>query len=163
MGICSAPEVFHKTVYQCLGDIDGVCVYTDDITVWGSTIEQHNERLEKAVNNLVQIGLRVNKDKCYFRQPGLPYLRKVVTVQGVNPDPANVQASEDMPIPKDQSDLQRILGLVTYMYRFIPNMSNMTSVLRSLLEKDADLVALLQEPDGSVDACRICTTRHDIS
>ena len=39
-------------------------VYMDDIIVWGSTIEQHDERLEKAVNKLVQIGLRLNKDKC---------------------------------------------------------------------------------------------------
>ena len=138
MGICSAPEVFHKTVYQCLEDLDGVCVYMDDIIVWGSTIEQHDERLEKAVKKLVQIGLRLNKDKCYFRQPELLYLGEVVTAQGVKPDPAKVQAIEDMPTPKDQSDLQRILGLVTYMSRFIPNMSNRTSVLRSLLEKDAD-------------------------
>ena len=136
MGICSAPEVFHKTVYQCLEDLDGVCVYMDDIIVWGSTIEQHGERLEKAVKKLVQIGLRLNKDKCYFRLPELPYLGEVVTSQGVKPDPAKVQAIEDMPTPKYQSDLQRILGLVTYMSRFIPNISNRTSVLRSLLEKD---------------------------
>ena len=135
MGICSAPEVFHKTVYQCLEDLDGVWVYMDDIIVWGSTIEQHDERLEKAVKKLVQIGLRLNKEKCYFRQPELPYLGEVVTSQGVKPDPAKVQAIEDMPTPKDQSDLQRILGLVTYMSRFIPNKSNRTSVLRSLLEK----------------------------
>ena len=114
MGICSPPEVFHKTVYQCLEDIDGVCVYMDDIIVWGSTIEQHDERLEKAVKKLVQIGLRLNKDKCYFRQPELPYLGEVVTAQGVKPDPAKVRAIEDMPTPKDQSDLQRILGLVTH-------------------------------------------------
>ena len=61
-----------------------------------------------------------------------------MTAQGVKPGPAKVQAIEDMPTPKDQSDLQRILGLVTYMSIFIPNMSNMTSVLRSLLAKDAD-------------------------
>ena len=63
MGICSAPEVFHKTVNQCIEDLDGVCVYMDDIIVWGSTIEHHDERLEKAVKKLVQIGLRLNKDK----------------------------------------------------------------------------------------------------
>ena len=131
MGICSAPEVFHKTAYQCLEDLDGVCVYMDDIIVWGSTIEQHDERLEKAVKKLVQIGLSLNKDKYYFRQPELPYLGEVVTALGVKPDPAKVQA-------KYQSDLQRILGLMTYMSRFFPKMSNRTSVLRSLLEKDAD-------------------------
>ena len=30
LGICSTPEVFHKTVYQCLEDLDDVCVYMDD-------------------------------------------------------------------------------------------------------------------------------------
>ena len=55
-----------------------------------------------------------------------------MTSQGVNRDPEKVQAIEDMPTPKDQSDLQRILGLVTYMSILIPNMSNRTR------EKDAD-------------------------
>ena len=134
MGICSALEIFHKTVYQCLEDLDGVCVYMDDIILSGSTIEQHYQRLEKAVKKLVQIGLSLNKDKCYFRQPELPYLGEVVTAQGVEPDRTKVQAIEDMPTPKDQSDLQRILDLVTYMSRFIPNKTSvhaMTSAERN--------------------------------
>ena len=35
MGICSAPEVFHKTVHQFLEEFDGITVYMDDIIVWG--------------------------------------------------------------------------------------------------------------------------------
>ena len=35
MGICSAPEVFHKNVYQHLENLKGVAVYIDDIIVWG--------------------------------------------------------------------------------------------------------------------------------
>ena len=38
-----------------------VCTWT--IHCVGSTIEQHDERLEKAVKKLVQTGLRLNKDK----------------------------------------------------------------------------------------------------
>ena len=34
MGICSAPEVFHKTVHQFLEDCEGVRVYMHDIVVW---------------------------------------------------------------------------------------------------------------------------------
>lgn len=33
MGICSAPDVFHKTLYQYLEDLDGVFVYMGDIIV----------------------------------------------------------------------------------------------------------------------------------
>ena len=62
-----------------------------------------------------------------------------MTSQGIKPDPLKVQAIEDMPTPKDQSELQRVLGVVTYMARFILNMSTRISVLRSLLEKGADL------------------------
>ena len=86
------------------------------------------------MTKLVQIMLRFNKNKCYFRQTELLYLGEVVTAQCVKPDSAKVHAIEEMPTTLiDQSDLQRILGLVTYMARFIPNMSNRTSVLRYLL------------------------------
>ena len=150
MGICSAPEVFHKTVYQCLEDLNGVCVYMDDIVVWGSTIEQHYQRLEKAVKKLVQIGLRLNKDKCYFRQPELPYFGEVVTAQGVEPDRTKVQAIEDMPTPKDQSDLQRILDLVTYMSRFIPNKTS----VHAITSAERNYAQIEKEQLGVVFACK---------
>ena len=35
MGICSAPEVFHKTVHQFLEDCEGTSVYMDDVIIWG--------------------------------------------------------------------------------------------------------------------------------
>ena len=62
MGICSPPEVFHKTVYQCLENLDGVPrdLYMDDIIVWGSTIEQHDERLEEAVKKLEHIFVEID-------------------------------------------------------------------------------------------------------
>ena len=51
MGICSAPEVFHKTVHQFLEDIEVVSVYMDDIIVWGSTAAEHDE-LGRYIPNL---------------------------------------------------------------------------------------------------------------
>ena len=61
------------------------------------------------MKKLKQIGLRLNSEKCCFRQSELPYLGEVVTSQGVKPDPVKVQVIEDMPTPKDQSEL----GMVT--------------------------------------------------
>ena len=66
MGICSAPEVFHKTVHQFLEEFDGVTVYMDDIIVWGSTVEEHDERLMKALERLSEVGLVLNAEKCVF-------------------------------------------------------------------------------------------------
>jgi len=67
MGICSAPEVFHKTMHTFLEDVEGISIYMDDIIVWGATEAEHNEHLEKNLEKLTQVGLVLNVDKCYYR------------------------------------------------------------------------------------------------
>ena len=53
MGTCFVPEVFHKTVHQFLQDCKGVSVYLDDIIVWGSTVEEHDQHLTENTTSLV--------------------------------------------------------------------------------------------------------------
>ena len=77
MGICSASEVFHKTVHKFLEKFDGVTVYMDDIIVWGSTVEEHDERLMKALERLSEVGLVLNTEKCVFWQPEIEYIGEV--------------------------------------------------------------------------------------
>lgn len=56
---------------------------------------------------------------------------------GVQPDPEKVQAIAELPVLQDKNDLQRALGLVNYLGKFIPNLSANTRTLRSLLETNA--------------------------
>ena len=141
MGISSAPEVFHKTVHQFLEEVDCVTVYMNDIFGWGSTVEEHDERLMKALDRLSEVGLVLNSEKCVFRQTEIDYLVEVVTQDGVKPDPNTIQAIQaitETPTPRDVLELQRVLGMGTYLVRFIPNLSVRTAVLRSLLVKGSD-------------------------
>ena len=39
-------------------------------------------------------------------------------------------------MPQDRDDLQRFLGMVTYIGGFTPNLSRLSSILRDLLSKD---------------------------
>ena len=41
-----------------------------------------------------------------------------------------------MPFPANKEDLQRFLGMLTYLSKFIPHFSQIASPLRQLLEKD---------------------------
>ncbi|UYV66613.1 hypothetical protein LAZ67_4002327, partial [Cordylochernes scorpioides] len=43
-GISSAPEIFQRKMTQLLGKIEGVVCFMDDIVVYGSSLEEHNER-----------------------------------------------------------------------------------------------------------------------
>ena len=46
-GIKSIPEIYQKCMVEMLEDVPGVEVIVDDILVWGSTIQEHDERLTR--------------------------------------------------------------------------------------------------------------------
>ena len=62
----------------------------------------------------------------------------VLSADGVKPDPLKVEAIKAMAPPGDREELQRFLGVVTYLSKFIPNMSQKSAPLRQLLQKDVE-------------------------
>ena len=135
-GIVSAPEIFHAAVAEIIEGLDGVANEIDDIIVWGSTLEIHNQRLHAVFERIRQSGLKLNKDKCVIGATELSYLGHVTSDEGIKPCHEKIQAILDMPLPQCKADLQRFLGMVTYLGKFIPNLSTITAPLRKLLEKD---------------------------
>ena len=45
-----------------------------------------------------------------------------------------------MPTPKSKKDLERFLGMIQYIGRFIPSLSDITAPLRILLQNDTRLI-----------------------
>ena len=66
------------------------------------------------------------------------YVGHVFSKDGLKPDPKKTKAVIDMPHPETTEDLQRFLGMLTYLGKFIPNLSHVDSPLRTLLEKDVE-------------------------
>ena len=65
----------------------------------------------------------------------MPYIGHVLTPDGLKPDPSKVKAIVAMSTPTDKKALQRLLGTVTYLAKFLPNLSDVTEPLRRLLDK----------------------------
>ena len=135
-GIKSAPEVFQKHMKRLLEGLDGVEVIMDDILVWGTNTVQHEDRLSKLLERLRSIGLQLNKDKCKIGLTEIPYIGHLLSEQGVKPDPSKVDAILNMPCPTNKQDLQRFMGMLAYLSKFIPNMAEESAPLRRLLEKN---------------------------
>ena len=55
--------------------------------------------------------------------------------EGVKVDPAKIQAITKMPLPNSINEQQRFLGMITYLGKFIPNLAEVASPLRTLLKK----------------------------
>ena len=59
----------------------------------------------------------------------------LLTLDGLKANPAKVEAILDIPPPTDVKGLKRFLGMVNYLARFLPLLSDMTEPLRRLEDK----------------------------
>jgi transposase InsO family protein len=137
-GIKSAQEVFQKRICQHFDDLRGVETDIDDILVWGETMEEHDKNLKKTLERCQDIGLTLNAEKCRFRMTEVTYIGHTLTAQGVQPDPSKIEAIREMPEPTDKKGVERLLGTVNYLAKFIPNMSEVTEPIRKLLRSDVE-------------------------
>ena len=120
-GINCAPEIFHAKIQQLFQSETGVKVFMDDIVVWGRTREEHDARLKRALATVRRSGLKLNEKRCVFGVTELTYLGEKLTHQGIKPDPDKVAGICNMPVPTTKEEVQRALGMVNYMAKFVPN------------------------------------------
>ena len=118
--------------------MDGVKSVHDDIIVWGKNLAEHDEHLRAALTKAREVGLKLNPKKCQFRAQEITFLGDKITNNGVLPDPKKVEAISNMSRPECKVELQRYLGMVNYLGKFVPNLSSKTVALRSLLVEKND-------------------------
>lgn len=118
---------------ETLHGLDGVAVYMDDILVYGNTAEKHDQYLSKVLDWVESAGLKLNKDKCVFRQNQLHFLGQVIDKTGVKPDPDKVKAIRELPTPQNVQELRRVRGMFTYLGKYIPNLSTVGQPLYELI------------------------------
>lgn len=133
-GVSTAPEVFQKCIAQRLEDLEGVVNIMDDILVWGENAEQHDERLRWLLERIRSINLKLNRDKCKIIMSEIKYIGHVLSGEGLKPDQDKIKAIVEMPKPQDKAALMRFLGMVLYLAKFVPNLSEISAPLRKLLE-----------------------------
>ncbi|KXJ22526.1 Transposon Tf2-9 polyprotein [Exaiptasia diaphana] len=134
-GIRSAQEVFHNRLHELMYDLAGVETDIDDILVWGRTKTEHDERLYNVLKRSRECNLKLNPDKCKIRKTEVTYIGHRLTKDGVKPDNSKIEAIVNMPAPQDKKGVQRLLGMINYLAKFIPNLSAITAPLHELLKE----------------------------
>ena len=135
-GITSAQEIFQKRMVQHFWDLPGVETYIDDILVWGATKEEHNQRLKAVLQRCNDIHMMLNEGKCRFGSSKVVYLGHIICAEGISPDREKVKAINQTPPPEDKKGVERLLGFLNYVAKFIPDLSSITQPIRELLKKE---------------------------
>lgn len=137
-GIKSAPEIFQKKCYELFGDLPGVEIYFDDIVVSGCDEKEHDENLNKLLGRASSHNVKFNKEKFQFRVQEIKYLGMIISENGVKADPSHIKAIKEMKIPSNKQEVRRLLGMINYLSKFMPNVSKVTAPLRHLIKNNVD-------------------------
>ena len=136
-GITCASEVLQRKNDNIFGSIPNVQVIQDDIIIAGEDEKEHDEALRTVMETAKTYNVKFRYDKIQYKINSVKYMGSIVSERGLQPDPAKVKAITDMPVPRNKHDIQRILGIIRYLARYIPNEASVTAPLRSLLKKEA--------------------------
>jgi len=81
--------------------------------------------------------LKFNRSKLCLRCPSVTYMGHTLSTAGVSPDKTKVEAVMSMNRPTDVASVQRLLGFVNYLARFLPHLSDVCEPLRRLTDRDS--------------------------
>lgn len=137
-GINCAPEIFQRIMCEMMADIEGVVVYIDDVIVWGSSIFEHNERLQKVLAVLEKNNALLNKAKCLFEVHELEILGYKISGRGISPTDDKVAAIQNFRMPETKEEVRSFLGLINFVGQFIPHLSSRTEALRCFIRGEVD-------------------------
>ena len=134
LGPKNGPPFFQKVMERILKEGLGiyVLVYIDDIVVFSDNFNDHCEHLHHVLTALKESNLQANINKCKFFLKQFKLLGKIVTPDGIAPDPSLIQSMVDYPRPKSRNHVRSFLALLNYYREHIENFGPLTAPLAEL-------------------------------
>ena len=111
-------------------------------------LKDHNSNLLNLFDRARSMNLKLNKKKLRLRLDQVTYMGHSFTSEGLRPDSMKVEAIVSMPRPDDKRAVQRLLGFVNYLSRFMPTISEVSEPLRKLTERNALFVWESQQEEA---------------
>ena len=140
-GLCGSPPTFARLMDKVLGPLKwSACLcFLDDVMVFGSTLEEHNQRLDQVLTAIGKAGLTLKGKKCFFAFQQLKFLGHIIDEFGQRPDPSKLEVIEKYPNPSTQTQLRALIGLFSFYRKFVQGFAAISKPLHDLLKKDVDV------------------------
>ena len=110
-------------------------VYMDDVIIKSKSQADHVKDLRKFFERLRRYNLKLNPAKCVFGVPSGKLLGFVVSRRGIELDPSKIKAIQDLPSPKNRTEVMSLLGRLNYISRFISQLTTTCKPIFKLLKK----------------------------
>jgi hypothetical protein len=120
-GLKSVGATYQWGIQQCLHSQlrRNAEVYIDDVVIKTWEDERLISDLAETFNNLRKFKMKLNPEKCTFSVPSVKLLGYMVSRRGIVPNPEKVSAITKIKPPESLHDVQKLMGCMVALSRFI--------------------------------------------
>ena len=97
-------------------------VYINDMVIKSKEVDQHLWDIDKCFQVLRFYKMRLNPTKCAFGVSFGKFLGHIVTKHGIEANPTELQSIFGLDAPKSVREVQRLIGKIAILSRFILRM-----------------------------------------
>jgi hypothetical protein len=139
-GLKNAGATYQRAMNLIFHELLGntVEVYIDDIVVKSAEFSSHIADLRKAFDKMRRYGLKMNPRKCAFGVSAGKFLGFVIHEHGIEIDPDRIKSIRNVGPPTCKVEVQKFLGKVNYLRRFISNLPGKIDVFTPILRLKND-------------------------
>jgi len=143
MGLAASPAAFIQMMSKVFKDKtrwNYLFCNVDDLFLVSSSFSEHFTHLKEVLHNLSINNLVINPTKTLVAYPEIEYLGYIINQHGIRISDSKIKAIKIIRPPKINKSLQRLLGLLQYFRKHIPNFSRKTANVRQLLRNDTKFI-----------------------
>ena len=123
---------------MALEGLEGFQCVADDVIVYGKDHDDHNRNLCNLLSRCEEHGIRLNPDNSQFNVQEIKFLEHVESALGLKADLTKIEAIMKMEAPTDVDAVERLQGMVTYLARYVPKLSEVIRPITILMHKDIE-------------------------
>jgi hypothetical protein len=108
-------------------------IYIDDVIVKSDNMDNPLADMSLALERLSRYGLKMNPLKCAFDMSASKFLGFIIHEYSTEIDPMKIHSINNVQPPQCKNDMQKFLGKLNYMRRFIFNLAGKISAFAPIL------------------------------
>jgi hypothetical protein len=124
-GLKNAGATYQRAMNLIFHDLLDIIleVYIDDVVVKSAAFDDHLADLQVAFERMHKYGLKMNPLKCVFGVSAGRFLGFIVHEHRVEIDPKKIEAIEKLKELTCKKDVQKLVGKINFLRRFISNLA----------------------------------------
>jgi hypothetical protein len=165
-GLKNAPAYYQKMIQRILGNIflqDWMAVYIDDIVIGANTKEELLYRTEEVIKKIRDAGLKIKLSKCEFEKEKVELLGWTITNNKRMINKKRIEAIKNW---KYGEKMEKFIGMLTYVGKFIPAKAELLVPIRETIErtlnKKEGRKGIAKRPENDAEAIAAFETVKEI-